>query len=101
MKIVGDLTFETEGSITTINEQINNRINDVEQSIQYMEMGIKIYVRQVDKSIEDLESEVNALEFEIANLNNKARRYEKTLNFLIAATSVLFLLTIGMLIAKF
>lgn len=101
MKIVGDLTFETEGLITTINEQINNRINDVEQSIQYMEMGIKIYVRQVDKSIEDLESEVNALEFEIANLNNKARRYEKTLNFLIAATSVLFLLTIGMLIAKF
>lgn len=101
MKIVGDLTFETEGLITTVNEQINNRINDVEQSIQYMEMGIKIYVRQVDKSIEDLESEVNALEFEIANLNNKARRYEKTLNFLIAATSVLFLLTIGMLIAKF
>ena len=101
MKIVGDLTFETEGLITTINEPINNRINDVEQSIQYIEMGIKIYVRQVDKSIEDLESEVNALEFEIANLNNKARRYEKTLNFLIAATSVLFLLTIGMLIAKF
>lgn len=101
MKIVGDLSFETEGLITTVNEQINNIINDVEQSIQYMEMGIELYVRQVDKSIEDLESEVNALEFEIANLNNKARRYEKTLNFLIAATSVLFLLTIGMLIAKF